>query len=97
MLMIKKYTKTKLKKFNDVVNTNVCVDKISEGGMHNTCIVCIRIDSVINIEKKRIIHKFIQYKEKKTKMSEFVDVESESDSYCNSKQLCLQGNVFKAQ
>ena len=36
MLMIKKYTKTKLKKFNDVVNTNVCVDKISEEGMHNT-------------------------------------------------------------
>ena len=54
MLMIKKYTKTKLKKFNDVVNTNVCVDKISEGGMHNTCIVCISIDSVINIEKKEL-------------------------------------------
>ena len=30
-------------------------------------------------------------------MSEFIDVESGSDSCSNSKQLCLQGDVSKAQ
>ena len=53
--MIKTYVRTtKLKEFNDVVNTNFCADKISKGGMHHTCIVCISIDSVIDIEKKEL-------------------------------------------
>ena len=52
--MIKTYLRTKLKEFNDVVNTKFCADKISKGGMHHTCIVCISIDSVIDIEKKEL-------------------------------------------
>ena len=50
--------------------------------MHYTCIACITIDSVINIDKK-IIRKFIYpqvYKVQKMQLSRFIDTELKSDS-----------------
>ena len=54
-----KYIKAKVREFNDVTNTNVWGDKVPKEGVHHTCIVCISTDSVMKMEKKRIMHKFI--------------------------------------
>ena len=54
-----KYMNVKVKKINGVVNTNFWGDKVPKEGVHHTCITCISVDSVIKMEKKRIIHKFI--------------------------------------
>ena len=54
-----KYIKVKVKEFNGVVNTVFWSDIVPKEGVHDTCIACISIDSVIKMEKKRIIHKFI--------------------------------------
>ena len=54
-----KYIKVKVKEFNGVVNTVFWNDIVPKEGVHYTCIACISIDSVIKMEKKRIIHKFI--------------------------------------
>ena len=53
--------------------------------MHCTCIACITIDSVMRMEKKRIVHKFIQENaNKEKKISEFInaglDLDYSSDS-----------------
>ena len=47
-----KYIKAKVREFNGVVKTNFLGDKIPKESMHNTCIACITIDSVIRMEKK---------------------------------------------
>ena len=49
-----KYIKAKVRKFNDVINTNFWGDKISKEGVHRTCIACISIDSVMKMEKKEL-------------------------------------------
>ena len=54
-----KYIKVKVKEFNGVVNTVFWNDIVPKEGVHYTCIACISIDSVIKMEKKGIIHKFI--------------------------------------
>ena len=54
-----KYIKATVKECNGVVKSNVWGDKVSKEGVHHTCIACRSIDSVMEMEKKRIIHKFI--------------------------------------
>ena len=49
-----KYIKAKVRKFNDVINTNFLGDKIWKEGLHHTCIACISIDSVMKMEKKEL-------------------------------------------
>ena len=49
-----KYIKAKVRKFNDVINTNFWGDKIWKEGVHRTCIACISIDSVMKMEKKEL-------------------------------------------
>ena len=50
--------------------------------MGYTCIVCITIDSVMRIEKKKYLQVYLEeykYKIKKTKMTKFINTELESD------------------
>ena len=54
-----KYMKVKVREFNGVIKTTFLGDKIPKESMHYFCIVCITIDSVMKMEKKRIIQKFI--------------------------------------
>ena len=78
-----KYIKAKVKEFNGVVNTDILGNKVPKEGMHHTCIVCIIIDSVMNIDTKSYPQVFLEeckYKIKKKKMPEFIDVELELDS-----------------
>ena len=49
--------------------------------MRYTCIVCITIDSVMRIEKKKYLQVYLEeykYKIKKTKMTKFINTELES-------------------
>ena len=47
-----KYIKAKVKKFNGVVNTKILGGEVPKEGVHYTCIACISVDSVMEIEKK---------------------------------------------
>ena len=49
-----KHIKAKVKQLIDVVNTKFWGDKVSKVDVHYTCIACISIDSVTNMEKKFI-------------------------------------------
>ena len=51
--------------------------------MHYTCIACITIDSVMRMEKKNYPQVYLEeckYRMKKTKMTNFINVELESES-----------------
>ena len=54
-----KFKHEKVREFTVVIKRNFCGDKIPKEGVHHICIVCISIDSVMKIEKKRIIPRFI--------------------------------------
>ena len=73
-----KYIKTKIKRFNGVVNTNFLHDRVPKEGVYYTYAVCISIDSVMRIEKKNYPQVYLEkckYKIKKKKMPKFIDVE----------------------
>ena len=84
-----KHIKAKVKQLIDVVNTTFWGDKVSKVDVHYTCIACISIDSVTNMEKKypQVYLEEFKYKIKKKKMAEFTELlwlyfelESDSDS-----------------
>ena len=89
LLYNKKYIKAKAKEYNRVIKRDISGDKILKEGVHHACIVCITIDSVLRIEKKKnypqVYLEECKYKIKKIKMSEFLDAKLESDSRSNSK------------
>ena len=89
LLYNKKYIKAKVKEYNRVIKTDIWGDKILKEGVHHACIVCITIDSVLRIEKKKnypqVYLEECKYKIKKIKMSEFLDAKLESDSRSNSE------------
>ena len=70
-----KYIKTKVKTFNDVVNTVFSDNEIQKERNHYICIAAINIDSVMKIDTKKTTLKFIQnsanIKKKKEKTSRF--------------------------
>ena len=47
-----KYITAKVRLFNDVIKTNFLGGEVPKEGVHDTCIPCITIDSVMKIEKK---------------------------------------------
>ena len=53
LLYNKKYIKAKAKEYNRVIKRDISGDKILKEGVHHACIVCITIDSVLRIEKKK--------------------------------------------
>ena len=78
-----KYWKGKIKEFAGVIKTNFLAKKIPKENKHYSCIVCITIDSVMRIEKKKYPHVFLEeykYKVKKAKMTRFTNTELELES-----------------
>ena len=78
-----KYIKAKVREFNGVIKTNFLGDEIPKESMHYTCIACITIDSVMRMEKKNYPQVYLEeckYRMKKTKMTNFINVELESES-----------------
>ena len=53
-----RYLKVKVRELDGVIKTNFLGNDMPKENMHYTCIACITIDSVMNIDKK-IICKFI--------------------------------------
>ena len=47
-----KYLKAKVREFDGVIKTNFLGNNAPTGNMHYTCIACITIDSVMNIDKR---------------------------------------------
>ena len=83
-----KYIKTKVKEFNGVVKTNFWIDKKPKEGVSYTSVACISIDSVMKIEKENYPQVCLEesnYKIKKKKITEFIQVELELDSDSDSK------------
>ena len=67
--------------------------------MHHTCIACITIDSVMNIDKKNHPQVYLEeckYRVKKIQMSRFINTElksdSDSDSDLDSEKVGTQGD-----
>ena len=83
-----KYTKAKVRELNGVVNANFWCNKVPKEGVHDTCIACISICSVMKMEKKNYPQVYLEeckYKIKKIKMPGFIDVELEADSSSDSQ------------
>ena len=47
------YLKANVREFDGVIKTNFLGNGMPKENMHYTCIACITIDSVMNIEKKK--------------------------------------------
>ena len=78
-----KYIKAKVREFNGVIKTNFLGDEVPKENEHYTCIACITIDSVMRMEKKNYLQVYLEeckYRMKKTKMTNFINVELESES-----------------
>ena len=83
----KKYIKAKVGEFNDVIKTNFLGDEILKESMHDICIACITIDSVMRMEKKNYPQLYLEeckYRSKETKMTKFISTELESKSELES-------------
>ena len=64
-----------------MIKTNFLTDEVPKENEHCTCIACITIDSVMRIEKKNYPQVYLEvckYKIKKTKMTNFIKDELES-------------------
>ena len=70
-----KYLKAKVKEFDGMIKTNFLGNDMPKENMHYTCIAFITIDSVMRIDKKKIIRKFIQKN---------VNIGSKKHKYLNS-------------
>ena len=53
-----KYLKVKVREFNGNIKKNFLGNNVPKENTYHTCIACITLDSVLNMNKK-IIHKFI--------------------------------------
>ena len=78
-----KYLKTKVREYDDAVNTNFLANGIPKENMHYTCMVCITIDSVMRMDKKNYPQVYLEeykYKIKKIQMSILINAELDLDS-----------------
>ena len=78
-----KYLKAKVREFDGAIKTNFLGNDMPKENMHYTCIACITIDSVMNIDKKdrrKFYLEECKYRVKKTQMSRFIYIELKSDS-----------------
>ena len=78
-----KYVKSKVRELNGVIKTKFLGDKIPKESIHYTCITCIIIDSVMRMEKKNYALVYLEeckHRMKKTKMTNFIETELESNS-----------------
>ena len=73
-----KYVKTKVKTFNDMINTLFSGDEIPKEIIHCICISAICIDSVLRVDKKNYPQVYLEqckYKTKKRELVNFIDDE----------------------
>ena len=78
-----KYLKAKVREFNGVIKTNFLGNDMPKENMNYTCIACITIDSVMNIDKKNHPQVYLEeckYRVKKIQISRFINTELKSDS-----------------
>ena len=78
-----KYLKAKLREFDGVIKTNFLDNGIPKENMYHTCIACITINCVINIDKKNHLQVYLEgfkYRIKKTQIPKFIKMELKSDS-----------------
>ena len=82
-----KYIKVKVRIFNGAIETNFLGDEVPKENEHYTCIACITIDSAMRMEKKNYPQVYLEkciYKMKKTKITNFIKAELESESELES-------------
>ena len=78
-----KYIKTKVKTFNETINTLFSDNKVSKERSHYICIAAICIDSVLKIEEKNHPEVYLEqwkYKIKRRKPVDFIDAEVDLSS-----------------
>ena len=84
------YLKAKVREFDGAIKTNFLGNDMPKENMHYSCIACITIDSVMNIDKKihpRVYLEECKYKVKKMQMSKFINTELKSDSKSSDSDL----------
>ena len=82
-----KYLKAKVREFDGVIKTNFLGNGMPKENMYYTCIACITIDSVMNIDKKNHPQVYLEepkYRIKKTQIPKFTKIELKSDSDSDS-------------
>ena len=78
-----KYIKTKVKTFNDMINTLFSGDEIPKERIHYICIAAICIDFVLRVDKGNYPQVYLEqckYKMKKRKLVDFIDDEVDLSS-----------------
>ena len=78
-----KYLKAKVREFDGVIKTKFLVNGMPKENMYYTCIACITIDSVININEKihpQVYLEECKYRIKKTQKPKFIRAQLNSDS-----------------
>ena len=73
-----KYIKTKVKTFNNTINTHFSGDEVPKERIHYVCISAICIDSVLRTDKKNYPQIYLEqckYKMKKGEFLSFIDNE----------------------
>ena len=82
-----RYLKAKVREFDGAIKTNFLGNDMPKENMYYTCIACITIDSVMNIDKKNHPQVYLEeckYRIKKTQMPKFIKNELKSDSDLDS-------------
>ena len=77
-----KYLKAKLREFDGNINTNFLGNNLPKENTDYTCIACITIDSIIRMNKKKLLKVYLEeckYKVKKIHTPRFINTELESD------------------
>ena len=74
-----KYLKVKVREFNGVIKTNFLNNGMPKNNIHYSCIACVTIGSVININKKN-------------HLQVYSDLESHSDLDSHNKKLMTKLN-----
>ena len=83
-----KYIKAKVREFNGMIKINFLGDEIPKENVHYTCIARTTIDSVMIMERKNYPQFYLEeckYKIRKTKMTQFINTELESESESDFK------------
>ena len=79
--------KAKVREFDGVIKTNFLGKGMANENMYYSCIACITIDSVMNINKKNLPQVYLEkckYRMKKIKIPKFIKPELKSDSDSDS-------------
>ena len=82
-----KYLKTKVREYNDEIKIIFFNNGMPKENIHDSCIACITIDSVISFNKNdhpQVYLEGCKYRIKKTQITKFIKNELKSDSVSDS-------------